>query len=73
MRLFVSWLNLYHEFHLAVIRQIYSNPGITRYDIWAEIHEGDLPREDSAEADLYKLIIRDLSTGGVIRQPRDTD
>ena len=28
--------------------------------------------EDSAEADLFKLLIRDLSTGGVIRQHRDT-
>lgn len=34
---------------------------------------GELPREDSAEADLFKLLIRDLSTGGVIRQARETD
>ena len=33
---------------------------------------GQIPREDSAEADLYKLLIRDLSTGGVIRQDRET-
>lgn len=31
------------------------------------------PREDSAEADLYKRLIRDLSTGGVIRQSREID
>jgi hypothetical protein len=33
---------------------------------------GQIPREDSSEADLYKLLIRDLSTGGVIRQERET-
>ena len=30
-------------------------------------------REDSAEADLFKLFIRDLSTGSVLRQRRATD
>src|SRR5207302_1338746 len=29
--------------------------------------------EDSADADVFKLLIRDLSTGGVIRQHRETD
>jgi hypothetical protein len=32
-----------------------------------------VPRDDSAEADLYKMLIRDLSLGGVIRQPRESD
>jgi hypothetical protein len=72
VRLFIDWLDTYHESHLAVIREIYSNPGSTRFDIWTEIY-GNLVREDSAEADLYKLLIRDLSTGGVIRQARDTN
>lgn len=71
VRLFIDWLGVYHESHFAVIREIYQNPGVTRYDIWMEIH-GEMPREDSAEADLYKLLIRDLSMGGVIRQARDT-
>jgi hypothetical protein len=71
IRLFIDWLDLYHEAHFAVIREIYKNPGSSRYDIWMDIH-GELPREDSAEADLYKLLIRDLSTGGVIRQERAT-
>lgn len=72
IRLFIDWLNLYHEIHFSVIREIYSNPGSTRYDIWIAIY-GEFPREDSAEADLFKLLIRDLSTGGVIRQARDTN
>lgn len=72
VRLFADWIELYHEAHFAVMREIHKNPGITRYDIWTEIY-GETPREDSAEADLYKLLIRDLSTGGVIRQERDTN
>lgn len=72
IRLFIDWLNLYHEAHFQIIRNIYQNPGTTRYDIWTDIH-GEIVREDSAEADLYRMLIRDLSTGGVIRQARDTN
>lgn len=71
VRLFVDWLSLYHEVHFAVMREIYSNPGATRYEIWESLY-GPPTREDSADADLYKLLIRDLSTGGVIRQERET-
>jgi hypothetical protein len=71
IRLFIDWLDLYHEAHLAVIKEIYQNPGSTRYDIWEAIYDS-FPREDSAEADLYRMLIRDLSTGGVIRQERST-
>lgn len=71
VRLFVDWLSLYHEVHFAVMREIYSNPGATRYEIWEALY-GTPTREDSADADLYKLLIRDLSTGGVIRQERET-
>ena len=72
LRLFLDWLELYHEAHFAVIRYIFENPGSTRFDIWSDLY-GELPREDSAEADLFKLLIRDLSTGGVVRQERDTN
>lgn len=72
LRLFIDWLNTYHEAHFHVIREIFQNPGCSRYEIWSKTY-GDLPKEDSAEADLYKLLIRDLSTGGVIRQARDTN
>ncbi len=72
VRLFIDWLDLYHEAHFAVIRHIFKNPGCTRFEIWDSVH-GELPREDSAEADLFRLLIRDLSTGGVIRQERDTN
>jgi hypothetical protein len=72
VRLFLDWLDQYHEAHFAVIREIYHNAGMTRYDVWTAIY-GELPREDSAEADLFRLLFRDLSTGGVIRQERETN
>jgi hypothetical protein len=71
VRLFIQWIDYYHEAHFAVIRTVFRDPGATRADIWADIH-GREAREDSAEADLFKLLIRDLSTGGVIRQHRET-
>jgi len=73
VRLFLDWLELYHEVHFAVIREIFKNPGSSRYEIWSSLYGSALPREDSAEADLFKLMIRDLSTGGVLRQERDTN
>lgn len=72
IRLFNDWLDLYHEIHFKVIRAIYQNQGITRLEIWQSV-SNEIPREDSAEADLFKLLIRDLSTGGVIRQYRETN
>jgi hypothetical protein len=72
VRLFLDWLDSFHEAHFMVIREIYQRPGATRQDIWSRIR-GPIPREDSAEADLFKLFIRDLSTGGIIRQHREKD
>ncbi|MBZ5489750.1 MAG: hypothetical protein LAO76_02325 [Acidobacteriia bacterium] len=72
VRLFTSWIELYHELHFAVIKEIYRDPGITRGEMW-DVIRGARPRDDSAEADLFKLLIRDLSTGGVIRQEREVD
>jgi len=73
VRLFLDWLDTYHEAHLAVIREIQKNQGPTRYDIWVAVYGEPVPRDDSAEADLYKMLIRDLNIGGVIRQPRESD
>jgi hypothetical protein len=72
VRLFLHWIEQYHETHFLVIKEIYLQPNSTRGEIWDRIH-GSRPREDSSEADLFRYLIRDLSTGGVIRQPRDTD
>jgi hypothetical protein len=72
IRLLLDWLEHFHEAHFMVIREIYQRPGATRGEMWSRI-KGPMPREDSAEADLFKLLIRDLSTGGIIRQHRDKD
>jgi hypothetical protein len=73
VRLFLDWLDSYHEAHFAIVREIRKNPGSTRYDIWVAVYGEPVPRDDSAEADLYKMLIRDLNVGGVIRQPRESD
>jgi hypothetical protein len=73
VRLFLDWIDTYHEAHFAVIREIHKNQGPTRYDIWVAVYGNTVPRDDSPEADLYRMLIRDLSTGGVIRQPRESD
>jgi hypothetical protein len=72
IRLFLDWIKIYNEVHFALIREIFENPGSTRFDIWTGLY-GEIPREDSSSADLYKYLIRELSTGGVIRQERDVN
>jgi hypothetical protein len=72
VRLFIDWLDQYHETHLAVIREVCKQSGAaTRGRIWMTLY-GEPVRDDSAEADLYRLLLRDLSAGGVIRQARPT-
>ncbi len=72
IKLFVEWIGMYSDVHFKVVRIVYQNEGFTRYQIWNALYGGTV-REDSAEADLYKLIIQDLSLGHIIRQFRDTD
>ena len=67
VRLFLDWIDTYHEAHFAVIREIQKNEAPTRYDIWVAVYGEPLPRDDSPEADLYKMLIRDLSTGAEIQ------
>lgn len=72
VRMYIDWVNQYSEMHFHVIGAIYNSNGITRGQIWTKIGKGQV-REDSADADLYKLLFRDLSTGGIIRQAREVD
>ena len=72
VRMYIDWINQYSELHFHVIGAIYNSDGITRGEIWRKIGKSSV-REDSADADLYKLLIRDLSTGGIIRQHREVD
>jgi hypothetical protein len=73
IRIFLDWIRIYNDVHFAVMREVYKNPGSTRYDIWVSLYGEDTPREDSSQADLYRYLIRELNTGGVIRQPRETN
>lgn len=70
IRLFIDWLKQYSEMHFQVIGAIYNSDGISRGEVWTKIGKGEV-REDSADADLYRLLFRDLSTGGIIRQHRE--
>ena len=72
IRLFLKWIDDYSEAHFQVIKAVYNNDGITRHEIWMDIH-GKMVREDAPEADIFKLLIRDLSMGGIIRQHRLVD
>lgn len=72
IRMYIDWINQYSEMHFQVIGAVYNGNGITRGAIWKKIGKKKV-REDSADADLYKLLFRDLSTGGIIRQHRQVD
>lgn len=62
---FIDWLDDHDELHFAVIREVHNAPGITRFLLWDAIR-GPLPAEDSAEAELFRLQIRDLTQAGVM-------
>lgn len=72
IKLFLDWMKEYSDMHFEVIGSIYNNSGISRGGIWRQIGRSPV-REDSADADLFKLLVRDLSTGGIIRQHREKD
>ena len=40
IRLFLDWLNLYHESHFSVIRTIHAQPDVSRFEIWDSIYGG---------------------------------
>jgi len=69
VRMFLDWIEQYHELHFSIIAQIHKNPGITRYTMWMNI-KGSIPKDNSSEADMFKLLIDDLTRGRVIRQRR---
>ena len=72
VRLFMVWIKDYSELHFAVVGRIYNHAGITRGQVWTNLGKAPV-REDSADADLFRLLFRDLSTGGIIRQHREID
>lgn len=72
VRLFIDWTNKYSDFHFQVVGIIWDEAPISRYEIWQKIGRNPA-REDSADADLFRLLIDELSQGRVIRQQRKTD
>lgn len=75
VRLFLNWIDTYHESHFAVIREVYKHRDDppTRYDIWLAVYGEPVPRDDAPEADLFRMLVSDLNIGRVIRLPRETD
>ena len=72
IRLFIDWVGRYHDLHFRVMAILRGSPMSTRRDIWLSLH-GENVREDSAEADLFGVLIMDLSFGHVIRQHKERD
>ncbi len=72
VRMYLDWISTFSEMHFQVIGAVYNENGISRGEMWRRIGKA-VVREDSADADLFKLLIRDLSMGGIIRQHRETD
>lgn len=72
LSLYARWINEYSEKHFNVLSFIYLNQGCTRQQIWQGIG-GQPARDDSADADLFKMLMHDLQVGHLIRQNRDVD
>lgn len=72
VRLFVKWLADYSAGHLAVVKEIQKRSGITRKEIWNNTQGTTLPG-DSAQADLFKTYVSDLTMDHIIRQQRLKD
>jgi hypothetical protein len=73
VRLFIDWIERYHEAHFAMIRYVYQHPGCTKFDIGTDLLGAPLPADNSAEADLFRELFRELNMGAIIRQPRESD
>jgi hypothetical protein len=69
-KLFFDWLQRYNELHFRVIRAMKEANRPTRLQIW-ELMGGSRIRDDSAEADVFKCLILDLTFGHVIRQAKE--
>jgi hypothetical protein len=74
VRLFIDWIERYHEAHFAVIKEVYQHAPITKAQIWDNIHSGERrPLDNSAQAGLFGYLMRELNLGGIIHQSRQTN
>lgn len=70
--MFLTWIDRYSEMHFKVIGAIYNSGGISRLDVWQKV-DGRQVADNSPEADLFKFIFHELTTGYVIRQHREVN
>lgn len=70
--MFLTWIDKYSEMHFKVIASIYNSGGISRFDVWQKV-DGRQVADNSPEADLFKFIFYELTTGYVIRQHREVN
>lgn len=70
--MFLTWVDRYSETHFKVIAAIYNKGGISRFEVWQEI-DGRQVADNSPEADVFKFIFHELTTGYVIRQHREVN
>lgn len=70
--MFLTWIDRYTETHFKVIAAIYNSGGISRFDVWQKV-DGRQVADNSPEADLFKFIFHELTTGYVIRQHREVN
>jgi hypothetical protein len=72
VRLFLKWIEDCSTGHLAVFKEISKHSGLTRKQIWSALHSSTVP-EESAETDLYRTYVSDLTMNHLIRQHRLKD
>ena len=70
--IFIDWISKYSLGHFSVIFEIHDHGAITRKKIWNNMN-GQQVKENSHEADLFKLVLHELSVSQLIRQQRSTD
>lgn len=70
--MFLTWIDRYSETHFKVIAAIFNSGGISRFDVWQKV-DGRQVADNSPEADLFKFIFHELTTGYVIRQHREVN
>lgn len=70
LNIFLGWIEWLNEMHFAVIKAIYKEPESSRADIWDAIGGRRDVTDNSAEADLFKFLIDELTRARIIRQQR---
>ncbi|HSE56846.1 MAG TPA: hypothetical protein VLB02_02050 [Candidatus Paceibacterota bacterium] len=73
VRLFIDWIERYHEAHFAVIKEVYLHQPITKGRIWDNLHSEGRPRDNTAQAGLFGYLTRELNMGGIIHLNRQTN